>query len=151
MSKTQNNIFPPEDESDIAAAAPSKKRVPLELREGISIGGQESESPWLTSAQAAAYGKSEAKKKQGLRRVQGDQPTALWGDSFEAPPARPKTVDRTLSSQVRPSAQTTISDDVLNRLREEIKKRGATGIAGLQRKFRIIDVSGFLLRFYSLS
>ena len=140
MVRAQNNIFPTESEDDIVSAVPSKKRIPTGSREGISIGGQTSESPWMTTAQAATYGKAEPKKQQGLRRVQGDQPTALWGDSFETPPTRPKTADRTLASQVRPSAQTTISDEVLNRLRDEIKKRGATGIAGLQRKFRIIDV-----------
>lgn len=138
---TRNNIFPTESEDDFSAGVqtPAKKRVPIQSREGISLGGQTSDTPWTTTLQAASHGKTEAKKGQGLRRVQGDQPTALWGETFDAPPTRAKS-DRTLTSQMPSPATSTISEDVLNRLREEIKQRGATGIAGLQRKFRIIDV-----------
>jgi hypothetical protein len=141
MVRPVNNIFHEQHDTDNTPAnVPGKRRIEP-TSGGLSLGGQTSDNPWLTTTQAAAVISDSNKTKHGLRKVKDDTATALWTDETQIDPSNTKLkLVSGLRSALQPSPQSTVSNEVLSKLKAEIMKRGALGIIGLQRKFKIMDV-----------
>ena len=138
-----NNIFYGDEENTEEDISPSsftrtsKRQGPYTAREGISLGGQESTNPWSTKAQGQSNGENMNKKKPA-RKILENKQTALWGKALDASEPAPKPAKKSAENGLGFSS---IDSNALVKLRAELESRGAHGIIGLQRKFRIMDVS----------
>ena len=120
----------------------SEEEVPevpqIRAQTNCLIGGQDTSDRWTTTLMDASSGKSDTKKMpRGVKILSGDKATFLWGEG----PSN--------SYHIRPKAETapeeeeddgTIEPESLSMLKAALISRGAKGILGLSKRFKIMDV-----------